>query len=365
VRARLALWNDIRTAKELLSRASIATVHVPGVEIGTHVTRAEYEAVTAPLAERAAGIAAEVLAGRRPVGLFLVGGGSRTPLVAERLHRRLGIAPLVLEQPELVVAEGALHQATDLVTRIGATLHRRPRPPHTDVPQWPDPEEEARPAATRRPAVLAVAVLVIALLAGVVWWQTRDPGGNSPPAGGPTATGLPAAAQSPSASGSEAFTFPASRPSPLVADDTALLAAVTRWDGMAWDGCRLADDTDHRPDGSRHNPVALDPTAAPERVVHCRQSTFSTLFARYQSNGLAGEVITAYQRGGRTVPTDRAKGMPGPLVEVDRWSPNERALIWRHATVPARQDGSVVIFLVTSRADIDLLTVLHEFAGPT
>jgi hypothetical protein len=367
VRARLALWQDIRTAKELLSRASVATVHVPGVEVGTHITRSEYEAVAAPLADRAAGIAAEVLAGRRPVGLFLVGGGSRTPLVAERLHRRLGIAPLVLEQPELVVAEGALHQATDLVTRIEATQHRQPGPAYTDAP---DPLGEragpaaVRPAAIRRPAVLAAVVLVVALLAGVVWWQTRDPGGNSPSAVDPTATGLPAA-QGPSASGAEAFAFSASRPSQLVADDTALLAAVTRWDGMAWDGCRLADDADHRPDGSRHNPVALDPTAAPERVVHCQQSTFSTLFARYQSNDLAGEVAIAYQRGGRTVPTDRAKGLPGTLVEIDRWSPKERALIWRHATVPVRQNSSVIIFMVTGRADIDLITVLHEFAGPT
>ena len=49
--------------------------------------------------------------GLRPdqlAGLFLVGGSSRVPLVARLLHAELGIAPTVLEQPELPVAEGAL-----------------------------------------------------------------------------------------------------------------------------------------------------------------------------------------------------------------------------------------------------------------
>jgi hypothetical protein len=41
--------------------------------------------------------------------VFLVGGSSRVPLAASLLHRALGIAPTVIEQPELVVAEGALH----------------------------------------------------------------------------------------------------------------------------------------------------------------------------------------------------------------------------------------------------------------
>lgn len=360
VRARLALWQDVRTAKELLSRASVATVHVPGVEIGTHVTRAEYEAVAGPLADRAAGIAAEVLARRRPAGLFLVGGGSRTPLVAERLHRRLGIAPLVLEQPELVVAEGALQRATDMVTRVGARLRHGAGPAVTAAPAAP--AVAVRPTVRRRPVAVAAA-LVLALLAGAGWWQTRDPGGQNPKTERPTTSGRPIAAQSPPSGSAPNLIFPASQPSALVADDAVLLAAVTRWDGMTWDGCRLADDADHRPDGSRHNQVALDPTAAPERVVHCRQSTFTALFARYQSNGLAGEVTTAYGRGGRAVPAARAKGMPGPMVEIDRWSSNERALVWRHT--PDRQQTAVVVFLVTSRADIDLVTILHEFAGPT
>ena len=40
--------------------------------------------------------------------VVLVGGSSRIPLVGTLLHQRLGIAPTILDQPELVVAEGSL-----------------------------------------------------------------------------------------------------------------------------------------------------------------------------------------------------------------------------------------------------------------
>jgi hypothetical protein len=40
-------------------------------------------------------------------GILLVGGSSRIPLVASRLHARFGVAPIAPEQPELPVAYGA------------------------------------------------------------------------------------------------------------------------------------------------------------------------------------------------------------------------------------------------------------------
>jgi len=52
---------------------------------------------------RRAGLDADAAA-----GVFLVGGASRMPLVATLLHRIVGIPPLVVEQPELVVAEGSV-----------------------------------------------------------------------------------------------------------------------------------------------------------------------------------------------------------------------------------------------------------------
>ncbi|MET0424252.1 MAG: Hsp70 family protein, partial [Actinoplanes sp.] len=112
-RARRQFWTDVREAKEMLSRSSFAPVAIPGVEHAAHVTRDELEAVADPLVRRGVAEAREVIeaAGLKPAelsGLFLVGGSSRVPLVARLLHAELGIAPTVLEQPELPVAEGAL-----------------------------------------------------------------------------------------------------------------------------------------------------------------------------------------------------------------------------------------------------------------
>ncbi|MGH8878853.1 MAG: Hsp70 family protein, partial [Stackebrandtia sp.] len=58
--------------------------------------------------ETARVIDAAAVTPRQLSGLFLVGGSSRVPLVAQMLHQRLSIAPTTLEQPELPVAEGSL-----------------------------------------------------------------------------------------------------------------------------------------------------------------------------------------------------------------------------------------------------------------
>ncbi|MBF9134146.1 Hsp70 family protein [Plantactinospora sp. S1510] len=112
-RNRRQFWDDVRGAKEMLSRATTAPIPVPGVEQALHLTRDELERVVTPLLRRGVYEAASVLANCRLsvdqlAGLFLVGGSSRVPLVARLLHADLGIAPTVLEQPELPVAEGAL-----------------------------------------------------------------------------------------------------------------------------------------------------------------------------------------------------------------------------------------------------------------
>ncbi|GAA3931390.1 Hsp70 family protein [Actinoplanes auranticolor] len=112
-RARRQFWEDVRGAKEMLSRTALAPVPVPGVEHAAHLTRDEFEAAVGPLLHRGVAEAGSVIraAGVPPTelaGLFLVGGSSRVPLVARLLHGELGIAPTVLEQPELPVAEGAI-----------------------------------------------------------------------------------------------------------------------------------------------------------------------------------------------------------------------------------------------------------------
>lgn len=122
-RARRQFWEDVRGAKEMLSRSALAPVPVPGVEQAVHLTRDELEASAGPLIRRGVSEAGAVIraAGLTPgelAGLFLVGGSSRVPLVARLLHADLGVAPTVLEQPELPVAEGAI--AAAVAAKAGA-----------------------------------------------------------------------------------------------------------------------------------------------------------------------------------------------------------------------------------------------------
>ncbi|WP_407566922.1 Hsp70 family protein [Polymorphospora sp. A560] len=112
-RNRRQFWDDVRGAKEMLSRSTVAPVPVPGVDQAVHLTRDELERLATPLLRRGVMEAGTVITNCRMTsdelaGLFLVGGSSRVPLVARLLHSELGIAPTVLEQPELPVAEGAL-----------------------------------------------------------------------------------------------------------------------------------------------------------------------------------------------------------------------------------------------------------------
>jgi molecular chaperone DnaK (HSP70) len=107
------LWDDVRGAKEMLSRAASTVLHVPLLDADAPVGREQLERFARPVLDRtiaatqsalaAAGVAADGLA-----GVFLVGGSSRIPLVATLLHRTLRVAPTTLEQPEIVVAEGSL-----------------------------------------------------------------------------------------------------------------------------------------------------------------------------------------------------------------------------------------------------------------
>jgi hypothetical protein len=125
-RDRRTFWAEARSAKEMLSRTSTAPVQVPGRPDALHLTRDELERIAGPLIARAvdetrrvverAGLATGSLA-----GVLLVGGSSRIPLVASRLHVRLGVAPTMPEQPELPVAHGALLVAGGAAPGPGAT----------------------------------------------------------------------------------------------------------------------------------------------------------------------------------------------------------------------------------------------------
>ncbi|SCG51036.1 Hsp70 family protein [Micromonospora coxensis] len=154
-RDRQQLWDDVRGAKEMLSRAEVAPVAVPGVAAAFRLTREDLERLAAPLLARAVAATRDVVAaaGLTPgqlAGLFLVGGSSRMPLVARMLHAELGVAPTVLEQPELPVAEGAL---TDLpLPRQARPAGAIPPPPVVPPPAAPPgtpPELAPGPHGTR------------------------------------------------------------------------------------------------------------------------------------------------------------------------------------------------------------------------
>ncbi|MQM26026.1 Hsp70 family protein [Glycomyces albidus] len=214
-RQRLALFDEVRAAKEQLSRQTSADVLVPPLDVTTHLTRGELDQVVTPLLEQAVALtgASIVQAGLgrdRIAGLFLVGGASRMPLVATLLHRELGTDPTVLEQPELVVAEGSLlvaqaapvppldedEPAPATVALPKVVLPQSP--PQQPKPfierQAPQPRRQRKRRSRRLLAAAAALVLVAGLAAAVAWWPEspwRD--GNG---GGETPSGSQAVDQS-------------------------------------------------------------------------------------------------------------------------------------------------------------------------
>ncbi|GAB3224524.1 hypothetical protein GCM10027447_13220 [Glycomyces halotolerans] len=198
LRDRRTLWNDVRGAKEMLSRSSVAPVAVPGMEQALHLTRGELDQLARPLLSRAVGETTRVvgLTGRSPAqlaGLFLVGGSSRMPLVAKVLHEQLGIAPTVLEQPELPVSEGA---ALATAGPAPVTPPAMASPPPSPSPGAPVTQASLPPRAPasdgtvplhmpgrdrakrrRRNTVIAViaAVAALAVAAPLAWNHFTDP----------------------------------------------------------------------------------------------------------------------------------------------------------------------------------------------
>jgi hypothetical protein len=130
-RARRQLWDDVRTAKEMLSRASNTVIFVPLLEQDVPLGRAQFERLIRPLLERTvsttkSAIRRAALPESVPLDVFLVGGASRVPLIATLLHRALGVAPTAIEQPELAVAEGCVADLRP--PAVSGPLPARPAP---------------------------------------------------------------------------------------------------------------------------------------------------------------------------------------------------------------------------------------------
>jgi Hsp70 protein len=138
-RHRRHLIEDVRAAKEMLSRAPSATVPVPLLELEARVSREEFDALARPLLERTVSTTLEVigqanLPPERIAAVLLVGGSSRIPLVAELLREATGVVPSTIDQPETVVAEGSVRLASGASGTTRATSAVAAPPVATPVP---------------------------------------------------------------------------------------------------------------------------------------------------------------------------------------------------------------------------------------
>ncbi|MET0233879.1 MAG: type VII secretion-associated protein [Kibdelosporangium sp.] len=174
-RRRRVVAQDVQGAKETLSRHTYTDVPMPAPFADAHVTRADLERlITAPLGRAVELTAAAIReCGVTPGAIFLVGGSSRIPMVARLVHDRTGVIPSTLDQPETVVARGALKAVPAIVTRRAAPPPPPPRPMpfHPPPPPLPPPPPPA-PAPTqrrgRKPWYIAAGAILLAAVVTVV-----------------------------------------------------------------------------------------------------------------------------------------------------------------------------------------------------
>ncbi|MGI5240118.1 Hsp70 family protein [Dactylosporangium sp. CA-139066] len=189
-RAFRAFWDAARAAREHLSRHSSATLVVPLLDRDVPVTREQFEQAAAPVLGLAVDRTLAVLRRARLdpgdlAGILLVGGATRTPLVGTLLHRATGRPPIVREQPELIVAEGALGHATAAPAAREAP-QATPQEPAV-VPPEPGPRRERRPMrshGSRARPLAEFIVAAVAIVAGLAYVAAHDAMLDDLPTGG-------------------------------------------------------------------------------------------------------------------------------------------------------------------------------------
>ncbi|MFD2417537.1 Hsp70 family protein [Amycolatopsis pigmentata] len=222
-RIRRALMQDVRDAKETLSRHAHTEVPMPEPFEDVLVTRAELEALVRPNLLRSAELLAATIrdAGLTPqrlTGVYLVGGPSRMPLVASLLAEKLGVMPTTQDQPETAVAFGLHEDPGPAPAQAPATPPAleartvpamspmlrppgqpgqppqlgRPGQPGQPGPSWqPPPAFRAAPAPARKslrlPLSIGAGVLVlVAALVTTLVLVNRGSGGQGPAVSGGT-----------------------------------------------------------------------------------------------------------------------------------------------------------------------------------
>ncbi|MEO3930684.1 Hsp70 family protein [Micromonosporaceae bacterium B7E4] len=213
-RARRHLWDNVRTAKEVLSGTATTLVHVPLFDDELPLGRESLDMLARPVLERTIAVCRDLLATADAdgplLGIFLVGGASRMPLVQTLLHRSLGVAPAGIEEPQLAVAEGALAAAV----RADVTEAAGPLPVHRDSG---GPTGTSRPGRRRtrfsgRRWSLAASLLVALMIAAGLWLANQGVGATSRADPQPSTPNFPAS-NTPTGSSSP---HPSPTPSPAI-----------------------------------------------------------------------------------------------------------------------------------------------------
>ena len=133
---RRKLQETVKTIKEQLTGRMSMNVYLPGVPGMVLVTRAQYEELIADHIEKTVAELEDTIAeaGLTPddlTAIYRIGGAARTPLVGDKLAR-LQRPVRVIDQPKLVVAQGAALAPVTVITHDEPVPH--PPPILTDEP---------------------------------------------------------------------------------------------------------------------------------------------------------------------------------------------------------------------------------------
>ena len=106
------LRSEVRRAKETLSEVSACQLWLPGLERAIQLTRVELDGLIAADVDATVDTLQRALEDAHVTpdglaGIYLIGGSSRIPLVADTIWRRLDVRPVVQDNPKSVVALGA------------------------------------------------------------------------------------------------------------------------------------------------------------------------------------------------------------------------------------------------------------------
>ncbi|GLW91538.1 Hsp70 family protein [Actinokineospora globicatena] len=179
-RARRALQEDVKAAKETLSRHPQTEVPMPAPFNDVLLTRTELEALIRPSLLRSVEVLAATTrsTGTTPdrlAGIYLVGGSSRIPLVATLIAEQLRVVPTSLDQPETAVALGAHLVSREGISMRTTTVEPGRQPAYTGPltgplqVNFPTPVRPvAPPKRSKLPLLISAAVVVVlAVVAGI------------------------------------------------------------------------------------------------------------------------------------------------------------------------------------------------------